>query len=51
MAILKWIGALLVAAGLLLWLVFEITFATVHALLLIGLASLVAGILTIRARR
>jgi hypothetical protein len=48
--ILKWVGALLIGSWLLLWLVLEITFATVHALLLIGLVALAAGFLKFRAR-
>jgi hypothetical protein len=48
--ILKWVGALLIVSWLLLWLALEITFATVHLLLLIGLAALAAGFLKFRAR-
>lgn len=42
-AILKWVGVLVIGSWLMLWLVLDITFATVHALLLIGLAAFAAG--------
>lgn len=43
MAILKTLGILLVVAWLVLWLAVKITVATVHLLLLLGLALLVFG--------
>jgi hypothetical protein len=45
MGILKGIGAILIIAWLVLWLVVKITFAAVHLLLLIGLAMLVFGLI------
>jgi hypothetical protein len=50
-AILKWVGVLLIGCWLLLWLVLDLTFATVHALLLIGLAAFAAGFLPDKAGR
>jgi hypothetical protein len=48
---LKWVGALLLASWLVLWLILEITFATVHVLLLIGIAALAAGFLKFKTGR
>jgi len=50
MGLLKGIGALLIAAWVILWLFVKITFVAIHLLLLLGLALLVFGFLKAQSR-
>ena len=43
MGILKWLGIAIIILWLVLWLAVKITVATVHLLLLVGVALLIAG--------
>jgi hypothetical protein len=45
MGALKWLGAVLILAWLVLWLAVKITFGAIHLLLLIGAALLLWGLL------
>ena len=49
MKILHVLGVLLIIAWLVLWLAVKVTFAAVHALVVIGLLFIVAGFLATRS--
>ena len=44
MAALKWLGALVLIAWLVLWLAVKITFGAIHLLFVLGIAMLLIGL-------
>ncbi len=50
MAVLKWIGVLILVTWLVLWLAVKITFGAIHLLLVLGVALLVIGLFKSAAR-
>jgi hypothetical protein len=48
MRALHWLGALFIVAWLVLWLALKVTFAAIHALVVIGVLLIIVGLMSSR---